>query len=183
MQNLRLHQPPTSLNINREMTLLTASNVSIMVPTLPLKTDSVDAKQPELTNREGYAGDGEAVLQSSNKKRRYQRRGSKSASMMLFGIHSRMIHLDDTCLVEIQRRLLADKDLLLSLELADARDDQMANCTQQVASIDLIAQSALVGGKSDKKRALYSNQPTSSHNHPTLSERKPSQSRSLRDWS
>ena len=65
-----------------------------------------------------------------------------------------MVHLDDTCLLEIQRILLADKDLLASLERADARDDQMAKSTQQVASGDLVANSSMARDKADKKRPL-----------------------------
>ena len=123
-----------------------------MAPSLPLKTDSVSVRQPELPTREGRAGDGDAILQGSSKKRRYQRRGSKTPSMLLFGVNSRMIHLDDTCLLEIQRRLLADREFLVALERAEARDDLMANCTQQVASIDLVASSSMARDKADTKR-------------------------------
>ncbi|KAI2497317.1 hypothetical protein MHU86_17190 [Fragilaria crotonensis] len=136
------------------MTLLTLSQMPLENVPLPLKADCISARQAESSSVSGPADDRDAVLQASNKKRRYQRRGSKAPSMMMLGMNSRLIHIDDESLIEIQRILLNDRDLLLSLEVADALEDQMASCNHGAESIDSEANSAVARNEAKKKRPV-----------------------------
>ena len=136
-----------------KMTLLTLTHMPLENEPRPLTPDCIKTRQAKSSNIAGPAEDRDALLQASNKKRRYQRRGSKAPSMMMLGLNSPLIHLNDKSLIEIQRILLADRELLLSLEAADAREDRIANCTH-AASIDSEANSSMARNEAKKKRTL-----------------------------
>jgi hypothetical protein len=121
-----MNPPPSYKKQNQKMTVLQLSHSPLTTCALTRKTV-------------GFTVDDDAMLQSSNKRRRYQRRGSKAPSMMMACFNSRTRQIDDIDLLEIQRRLLADKEFLRSLQLADAGEDSRTKCMKRLASLELVA--------------------------------------------
>jgi len=88
---------------------------------LPRKAVVFSAKiAPLSTKSESHNSD--AMLQSSNMRRRYQRRGSKAPSMFMAGFNGRPKQSSEICLRDIQRMILNDEEFLLSLKLSEARE-------------------------------------------------------------
>jgi hypothetical protein len=124
---------------------------------LPLKAvgftvnDFAPIQQP--TNIESRTDD--AMMQSSNKRRRYQRRGSKVPTMFMADFNASSRQVNAINLIEVQRRILQDKEFLLSLQSSETRETSRTQCMKRRrASLDLLPKAHLVNGGDDSRRIL-----------------------------
>lgn len=90
------------------MTILKVETTSVEDNSIPRKAVAFKAKYSLSAMKEVNV-----ALQSSNKRRRFQRRNSKVPSMFLAGF-DRQRKIDGMELIEIQRRLLEERQMISS---------------------------------------------------------------------
>lgn len=152
--SLRSEQHPTHYS---QMTLLSLSHTQLKTTNPSLERVASIANCAIVPNTPAsieVAGPiDDCMLQSINKKRRYQRRGSRVPSMIMVG--SSLTHLDGTDLLEIQRRLLADREFLRSLLAADMLEDERLKRASGQSSIESqqVTNSPIVQEIMKRKRA------------------------------
>jgi hypothetical protein len=128
---------------------LKPTTMTVMKPeqakSIPLKVVGYSVKFSLASQQNKESPNDDACIQSTNTRRRYQRRGSKVPSMIMAGIIPRpqSRQIDDIDLLEIQKRILADKEFLLSLQLADAREASRTKCMKRRASLELVSKSPI----------------------------------------
>eukprot|EP00545_Synedropsis_sp_CCMP1620_P014865 CAMPEP_0119013218 /NCGR_PEP_ID=MMETSP1176-20130426/8190_1 /TAXON_ID=265551 /ORGANISM="Synedropsis recta cf, Strain CCMP1620" /LENGTH=134 /DNA_ID=CAMNT_0006966287 /DNA_START=101 /DNA_END=505 /DNA_ORIENTATION=+ len=130
------------------MTLMKLQNPVLKTAALPLKSGVFSAKELSSSPKNVESRQDDAMLQSSNKRRRYQRRGSKVPSMLMAAFSAHPRQLDEIDLVRIQRRILQDKEFLRRLQLSsETRETPREKCMKRRASLDFLPSSPIANDR------------------------------------
>lgn len=136
------------------MTLMNRQNHSLKTITDSHKSAGFTMKDFSAPQHNTESRQDDARMQSSNKRRRYQRRGSKVPSMLM-GAFTACPRLNDgTTLLEIQRKILQDKEFLLSLKLSssETHESSRTKVMKRKTSLDLFSNSPFASERSELRR-------------------------------